>query len=131
MDKKRQGVLCFLRKDKQILLALIKYPSGEKLWTGLGGFVESGESSKDAACREISEETFIKLSKQHLVEAGEVKINSKLVLSIFFADSWQGVIKAKEPSIRDLQWFCVDKLPYSKMHSGTKNWLPKLLEVRR
>jgi ADP-ribose pyrophosphatase YjhB (NUDIX family) len=56
----RQATVCFLRNKNQVLLALIEYGPNDRKWTGIGGFVEAGESLEDAVVREAEEETYIK-----------------------------------------------------------------------
>lgn len=125
MVEDRKGTVCFLRKNNEILLALIEYTPNDLKWNGIGGFVEKGESLEDAVVREGLEETYIEFDKKTLRKVAELYVPFQL--SVFVADKWNGELKIREPSLKVLKWFSLDNLPYSQMHEGTKNWLPKVL----
>lgn len=61
-------VLCFLRWGKEVLL--LKGATGKRLWAGryngIGGHVERGEDPREAARREIREETGLEMAELHL-----------------------------------------------------------------
>jgi ADP-ribose pyrophosphatase YjhB (NUDIX family) len=61
-DKKIQGVhaYCFCN-DKLVLV----YTEKKNYWTPPGGKVEEGETVSDAVCREVKEETNMRVIKQH------------------------------------------------------------------
>lgn len=48
------GTVCFIVQSNQVLLAEIEYPDGKRLWNGIGGVAESGESPEETAARGIS-----------------------------------------------------------------------------
>ena len=67
----RPVTLCFLVKDNKVLLAIKKRSlSGFNVaigkWNGVGGKVDSGETIKAAAVREISEEIGVKTDEKNL-----------------------------------------------------------------
>jgi ADP-ribose pyrophosphatase YjhB (NUDIX family) len=63
-EKKIQGVhaYCFYG-DKLVLV----YTENKKYWTPPGGKVEEGETVSDAVCREVKEETNMRVIKQCLI----------------------------------------------------------------
>lgn len=122
----RQGTVCFLRKKDHLLLAQIEYSATEMKWTGLGGFIEAGESTQDAVVREITEETHLAVDKNSLVKVAE--IIGTIQLHVFTATKWTGDLEIKDPSIKKLQWFRIHQLPYPLMHPETEKWLPNVLE---
>ncbi|TSC85261.1 MAG: Adenylosuccinate synthetase [Microgenomates group bacterium Gr01-1014_16] len=129
MDNKiRRGTVCFLQKDNQLLLALIEYSPTDMKWTGIGGWSEVGESLEDAVVREIAEETYIEVNKNDLRKVAEIGTLETFQLNVFMAYKWSGKIKPKEPSVKELKWFPVNKLPFPQMHPGSDKWLPKVLE---
>ena len=52
----RQTTLCFLTKDKKVLLAMKKRGFGNGRWNGVGGKLNAGETIRQAAIREAKEE---------------------------------------------------------------------------
>jgi len=124
-DPVRRGTVCFLRDGNQLLLALIEYGPTDSKWTGIGGFVEEGETLAQAVVREAREETYLELDERDLHKVAE--LNGPIQLNVFLADKWTGELKIKEPGIKELRWFPINDLPYSQMHPGTQNWLPQVL----
>lgn len=121
-----EGTVCFLRKNSNVLLALIEYSPNDIKWNGIGGVVEKGETPEEAARREIREETYLEVEISSLKKLGEVELPS-LHLVVFAAESWTGELKAKDPSLKELRWFKADKLPFSQMWEDNANWLPQML----
>lgn len=122
---KRIGTVGFIIENNKVLLALINYSEDKVLWNGIGGFVNEGESPKDALVREVSEETFIQIHKDDIYQVKE--LDGEIILMIYKIDKWSGEIKSKDPSIIDLKWFTFDEIPFSKMHDGNEDWFPELL----
>jgi len=127
MDGNRTGILCFLKKDNQILLTRTQYPDGQLLWTGISGYVEPGESLVQAVIRECEEETEILIDPTTLRQVAKLQLQS-LILHVFFTEVWQGTIRAKDPTLTDFRWFTRETLPFESMHPGTEQWLPQLLD---
>lgn len=123
---RRIGTVCFIIKDKKILLALIEYSKNDRKWNGIGGFVEPNETPEDAIVREISEETFIKVSKNDLTRVKELDLDIRLI--IFKTNRWSGELKTKDPSLKELKWFGFDEIPYDQMHKGNSGWIPELFK---
>lgn len=75
--------ICFLRKGENVLM-LNRLKSPEMgVWNGVGGKLESGETPKVCALREIYEETGIRLSD--VQDKGVVTWNSKGGMYVFIA----------------------------------------------
>jgi len=49
--------LCFLLHDDAVLMLHRRFPPNQGLWNGVGGHIEPGETPREAAVREIEEET--------------------------------------------------------------------------
>ena len=122
----RKGTLCFLKRNSQVLLAYIEYSPTDRKWAGIGGMVEENEALNNALVREINEETFIKVHSSDVKKVAE--LNWQFQLNVFLCEKWTGEIKVKEPSLKELKWFEINKIPYSEMHPGTDKWLPQILE---
>ena len=125
-DVVRKGTVCFLQDGDKVLLALIEYSPTDRKWNGIGGFAEEGETLEEAVVREAKEETYIEFDKNSLKKVAE--LNGAIQLNVFLTDKWRGELKIKDPSLKELKWFPINDLPYSQMHPGTENWLPKVLE---
>ncbi len=125
--EKRIGTVGFIVNNNKVLLAHIQYPEGKKLWNGIGGFVNKGEKLEDALIREISEETYIQVSKDEVRLVKELDEDIRLL--IFKINNWKGELKIKDSSIKELRWFKFDEIPFSEMHDGNEKWLPDLLKT--
>ncbi len=123
----KKGTVCFLTKDNEVLLVLIEYSSNDKKWTGIGGYVNDGESLEDVIIREAQEESFIKIERDSLRKVAKLA-EKDLELNVFLANKWSGELKAKEPSLKEFRWFRNDQLPFSEMHKDNDKWLPQVLE---
>ena len=99
--KKRQAgnidqvTICFPLREGEILLAMKKRGFGEGMWNGSGGKVEEGESVKENAKRETSEE--LKIDDQSLEKVAEITFIYPAVpgkgswsAHIFLIRDWQG-----------------------------------------
>lgn len=73
-------VTCFLRNRGEILLArrADRAPTYPGRWAGVSGYVESGESPREAADREVAEETGLEDEDRELVRSGsEVRVEDE------------------------------------------------------
>ena len=126
--------LCLLRKGDLILLALKKRGHGEGKYNGVGGKLKENETPEEAVIRETEEEiavTPIKYEKVGIVEFDEFIKGQKqnLVFHLYMVSEWLG-----EPTESDEMkpfWFKVDSIPYDKMFSDDKYWLPLVLSGKK
>ena len=117
----RKAIICFLEREDEILLLLTDYKS-KIVWNGVSGFIDGNQTAADAAIREIKEEIGVEVNSQDLIRKGEYDI-----FTIFTLKKWTGIPEPKESSIKELKWFNKNKLPYSEMHQGDEEWLPKFI----
>lgn len=122
------GTVCFIISENKVLLAEIEYPDGRRLWNGIGGVVDEGETPAEAVAREISEETKLVVGKEDLVEATVVETGD-LELHVFTSSRWEGELATIDPTLKQLRWFDIDSVPYARMHKGNDAWLPGVLAV--
>ncbi len=102
--------------SKEILLfKRVKYPF---LWTIPAGHLDKGEGAKEAAFRELYEETHIKVNKLQLVFEGEIRGDSCVGgadIHLWHAyvcqveDDVEPIIEAEEG--REWCWFALNELP--------------------
>lgn len=125
----RQSTLCFLLKDKQILLAMKKRGFGTGKWNGPGGKPDGNETIEETAIRETKEEICV-LPKN---------IQQVAIIDFFFQNNpdwdqqvlvytttnWEG--EPTESEEMKPQWFNQDNLPFESMWPDDKFWLPKVL----
>lgn len=126
-SEKRDGVVCLLFKEERYLLALIEYSQSNQKWNGIGGFVNENESLQDAVSREMQEEIAISIDKKSLKYVGKVIENEVFTLHVFISDKWQGSLQIKDPTIKKLEWFTPQEMPYEQMWPDNAYWLPEIL----
>ena len=85
-----------------------KKPSG--FWIP-GGHANSGESSKDAAIRELKEETNLDLSNLKLFYS---KITEDKIVDVYVCNEFSGEAKADD-DLEEVQWFSVNELPEMRL----------------
>lgn len=118
--------MCFLVRDKKVLLARILYPEGVEIWNGISGWVEEGETPEEGIIREVQEEIGVKVKEKDLRRGYESESNG-IPLTAFTLTRWEGKPSCREESLKELKWFEFDEVPYEKMIEGNKEWLPPLL----
>lgn len=88
---------------------------GEDTWTMPGGKLHFGEELKDAACREVLEETGVKINKDSLENISvtdDILKDVHFVTIGFFCNRFEGEPKVMEPDeITEWRWFGLDSLP--------------------
>jgi 8-oxo-dGTP diphosphatase len=117
----RAGVGVMILKDGKVLLGKrnddsIKASSelrGEGCWTMPGGKIHFGEKIREAAERELKEETGVIADKLKVVSVGnEIVKDAHFVTIGFLCDNFEGEPKTMEPEeITEWKWFPLDKLP--------------------
>jgi 8-oxo-dGTP diphosphatase len=129
----RQATL-FLLIDKQndkILLAMKKRGFGAGKFNGFGGKVEKGEDVTSAALRELHEESSIKVNPQDTKKVAELDFffphqpDWNQTVHVFVSHVWNG--DPVESDEMAPQWFAMDEIPFDKMWSDDKHWMPKVL----
>jgi len=87
---------------------------GEGSWTMPGGKLEFQEELKEAAIREVMEETGIKVMNFELISVSNDKIPDKhFVTIVFLAENFEGEPRVMEPDeITEWQWFDLNNLPH-------------------
>ncbi len=137
------GVGVMILKDNKVLLGKRhsdpnKADSklhGEGSWTMPGGKLDFGESLEDAVCREVFEETEIKINKENLKfvsVTNDIVKDAHFVTIGFLCEDFEGEPKVMEPDeITEWRWFELDNLPdviFFPSKKILKNFLNKTIK---
>lgn len=136
----RVGVGIIVLKDNKVLLGkrnedALKADSllhGEGTWTLPGGKLDFREDIQDCACREVFEETNIKINKDKLRIASvtnDVVEDAHFVTLGFLSEEFEGEPEVMEPDeIIEWKWFDLDNLPspmFFPSEKAIKNFINK------
>ncbi len=124
------AVLTFIRRSGQLLLIHKKRGLGRGKVNAPGGRIEPGETPEQAAVRETQEE--VGLTPLHLKPAGRLDFaftdGYSLRCDVFTADGCEGVLTETDEA--DPFWCDEVDIPYGRMWSDDRLWLPLLLEAQ-
>ncbi|MDD2935534.1 MAG: NUDIX domain-containing protein [Candidatus Pacebacteria bacterium] len=129
-----EGVCCFFNCGDETILGKRTRGIGAGLWNGYGGKINAGETSQETGVRELQEEADVWVMPKHLKKVGEVYFhNSKqgknigtFKVHVFIVIQWGGEIQESE-EMKTPTLFLKDKLPYSQMMCGDREWLPPIM----
>jgi mutator protein MutT len=132
------GVGVMILKNNQVLLGQrhpdpVKASSelhGEGTWTMPGGKLHFHEELKEAAIREVFEETGIKVKNIEIISVSNDIVPDKHFVTIgFLCNDFEGEPKVMEPDeITEWQWFDLNSLPLNIFPPSAKiikNYLAK------
>ena len=123
--------LCFIAKDRQVLLIRKKRGLGAGKINAPGGKLEPGETALDSAIRETREE--IGVTPLQIEERGVLRFQFtdgySLHCVVFLAADFHGeLIETAEATPF---WFPSNAIPYDEMWEDDRHWLPQVLEGGR
>ncbi len=132
--------LCLLTRTggdgaPEVLLGRKKTGFGTGKIVALGGHVEPGETAAEAAAREATEESGIRVTPGSLLLAAHVTFlfpshpTWDMTTEIFTTAHWDGEA-AESEEIRP-EWFPVASLPFAQMWDDAPHWLPRVLNGER
>ncbi|PYI67021.1 NUDIX hydrolase [Arthrobacter livingstonensis] len=127
--------LCFLLRTadsgEQVLLGLKKTGFGTGKVVGIGGHVEAGETTGQAICREVAEETGIAVLEADLIPAGVVDFvfparpEWDMNTVVYLCRTFAGVEQESDEIAP--RWYGVGQLPEAQMWADAVRWLPAFL----
>lgn len=115
----------------RVLLGEKKKGLGLGKLVGPGGKLEAGETPKQAAVREVFEESGLRIREDDLVLLGRIRYEFPYreswsqVSWVFATRSWRGSIVESDELL--LRWHAVDEVPFDRMWDDARYWLPGLL----
>ncbi len=126
-----RAVLCFVRRDGELLLIRKKRGLGAGKVNGPGGRIEDGESAEEAAVRETSEE--VGVTPLRVREAGELAFQFtdgyRLHCRVFVAGGLEG--EPRETDEAAPFWCSERRVPFGEMWADDRLWFPLMLAGRR
>ncbi|MCB1165412.1 MAG: DUF429 domain-containing protein [Leptospiraceae bacterium] len=123
-----RATLTFLLDGDRVLLGLKKKGFGAGYWNGFGGKIESGETVKQAAAREVLEECGMTTAK--LQPAGKLYFHfeddpRRIEGFLFRCSEFSG--EPRETDEMRPQWYAISELPLHQMWEDDRFWLPHVL----
>ena len=131
--KKKLFTLCIIHQGNKVLLGMKKKGFGAGQWNGFGGKVEPNEEIQHAAQREVLEEAGVQVTDISHVGILNFEFESEpmKVMEVHLFKATQFTGEPKESDEMQPQWFDIDTIPFDKMWSDDKYWMPLLLSDKK
>lgn len=133
-DQPRVAVGAIVFKDDKILLVRRGHPPAEGVWAIPGGRVELGETMREAAEREIREETGLNVQAKEPVFVFDVlikdetgKIRFHYVIVDLLADLVGGALRAGDDAL-EARWISSSEIAALNVSSNTRKVLKDLFK---
>ncbi len=124
----KDTTLVYLRKEKEVCLALKKRGFGIGKWNGYGGKIENGETAEASAVREVYEESGVTVQEPDLVKSASLEFffvdGLYIHVHVFCVHAWEG--EPVETEEMRPQWYAYTNLPFDSMWSPDRHWLPRM-----
>ena len=127
-------VLPIDRKKNQVLLGKIKRGIGKSFINAPGGKLDTGETWRQCACREVFEETGLRILPHQLHKSAYLDFtfddpSKDHDVNIYIAYDWNWDPKPSDEF--DPEWFSLENIPYDQMWSGDHVWLPDVFGLKQ
>lgn len=123
-----QRVLCFLERDRRLLLLRRRRPPNAGMWNAIGGKIDPGEDPFAACIREVREETGLVISDPRLRALLVITVwetEEIWVIYAFHAPVPAGEIAASEEG--DLRWVDAGEISALRTPADLPVILPRIL----
>jgi 8-oxo-dGTP diphosphatase len=120
---------------QEVLLGFKKRGFGAGRWVGLGGHIEDGEASAEAAAREVREEAGLIVPVRSLAHMATLRFAFPArpawdqVAEVFHTTEFAGVPAESDEVLP--RWFGTTELPFDSMWDDARYWLPEVLAGHR
>jgi len=130
VPKTTVGDVCFIRKDREVLLLRRDKEPMKGRWTGVGGKTKFFEEPRESCLREVKEETGLDIEPKlaGIITTINEAEGSKWFLFVYIANGYHGELK--QSSEGTLEWVDQEKL-YEKDLAFIRISLPYILHGRR
>jgi 8-oxo-dGTP pyrophosphatase MutT (NUDIX family) len=133
--ERRTMTLILVIKGKRILLGQAHKGDIAGFLTPPGGKVEKSDKNiKEAAIRELREETGYQAREIYKVATVRIQIRKKrktIRLHVYKCKSWTGNLKLEAREFSYLKFIPISKIPWEKTVPGDKDWMVPVLEGQR
>lgn len=141
MDREKvllNAVLTFLVGPDGVLLARKMAKIGAGCWMGYGGGIEADETPRQAAVRELREESGVSVKPEELESVAILECENYPAdrapffcrVHVFLARTWVGKPQTTA-EMADPTWWSVGDLPLAGMMPADPFWLPLVLEGKK
>lgn len=123
-----QRTLCFLVRDRQVLLLHRRHAPNAGMWNGIGGKLEPGEDPFTACIREVKEETGLTIAAPRLCGFLVITVQATgevLIIYVFTAPASEGVPVSSPEG--DLEWVEADQIRSLPTPADLPVILPRIL----
>ncbi len=125
----KEATLCFCIRRDEVLLGLKKVRFGAGKWNGFSGKVDPGETPREAAARELFEESGLATDADALEHVGDLRFffgeTPIFRCYVYLARSWEN--DPEESDEMRPQWFPIRGIPLKEMWDSDRVWVPRVL----
>jgi len=124
----QRATLCFVVRNREVLLIKKKRGLGKGKINGPGGRIDPGETPLQCAIREVEEELCV--TPTDLSYSGRLNFQFvdglALRCHVFRAEDCNGTAQETEEAVPI--WTPIEKIPFERMWQDDKLWIPMMLE---
>ena len=124
-----EATICHIIKGRRLLLKRAARGVSKGKWNAPGGRIETGETPRTNATREVLEETQLKLI--HLLSHGTILYfmggKKKLHTRVHLFSSRDFVGSPRSTLEGEVKWFAIEKLPFDEMWDDDRYWINAML----
>jgi len=129
--------VALMDRNGRILLVKRRFEPGKGLWSIPGGLVELGETIREAALRELEEETGVKADITRILDVVDVIVRDDdvikyhYVIVVFEAVNPSGEAKQYSDECMKIGWFSLDEALSMELTRTAKRVIEKLVEEHK